>query len=75
MMTGDITFRTCQGCQNRSLTCRKDCAGWQYREQEKAARYEARAEWVRSSYRSEAKARAMRKQILKQKCGNGFGFK
>jgi len=36
-------FDTCQGCPDRSLSCRASCEGWQAREQDKAERYERRA--------------------------------
>ena len=42
-----ISFRTCQGCRERSLSCRTGCAGWQYREAEKQERYR-RAQAARS---------------------------
>lgn len=45
----DKTFKTCQGCQNRSLTCRAGCAGWQHREEEKQERYR-RAQQVRGGW-------------------------
>lgn len=47
-----ISFRTCQGCRERSLSCRTGCAGWQYREAEKQERYRraqaARDGWMTS---------------------------
>lgn len=36
-------FDTCQGCPDRSLSCRAGCPGWQEREAKKAERYAARA--------------------------------
>lgn len=37
------TYKTCQGCPDRSITCHGACPGYQAREEEKQQRYARKA--------------------------------
>lgn len=66
-----ISFRTCQGCRERSLSCRTGYAGWQYREAEKQERYRraqaARDGWMTSPLILQYSRKKWRRQKLGKK--------
>ena len=71
--TGELplSFQTCQGCPNRSLSCRTGCAGWQHREAEKQERYRrvqaARDGWMTSPLILQYSRKKWRRQKLGKK--------
>lgn len=62
-------YKTCKDCPDRSLTCRKGCDGWLYREQKKKERYDHQNKAMRENPEMRAWKEAEAKKFKHQKEG------